>query len=68
MTTFVRSAICLLTTFCLVSYIPSDGDFLDVYLYYLVRQLFSKSVLDVLYCRVTAFNKLLNSQVLACIR
>ena len=31
-------------------------------------QLFSKSVLDVLYCRVTAFNKLLNSQVIACIR
>ena len=31
-------------------------------------QLFSKSVLDVLHCRVTAFNKLQNSQVIACIR
>ena len=31
-------------------------------------QLCSKSVLDVLYCRVTAFNKFLNSQAIACIR
>ena len=55
MTAFVRSVILFAGYFCLVNYISSDGYFAVVYLYCLVTAL--KSVLDVLYCRVTALDK-----------
>ena len=53
MTTFVKSAI--LAGFCLVSFISSDGHISEVYLDCLVTAL--KSLLDVLYCRMTALDK-----------
>ena len=66
MTTFVTSAILSADYFCLVFYISSDCNFLEVYLDCLVTAL--KSLLDVPYCRVTALDKQLNSWVIACIR
>ena len=66
MTTFVTSAILAANYFCLVSCISSDGHSSEVYLDCLVTA--SKTLLDVLYCRVTALDKYLNSQVIACIR
>ena len=65
-TTFVTSAILSADCFCLLSYISSDGHFSEVYLDCLVTAL--KSLLDVLYCRVTALDKQLNSRMIACIR
>ena len=44
-----------------MSYISSDGHFSEVYLDSLVTVL--KSLLDMLYCRVTALDKQLNSCV-----
>ena len=64
-TTFVTSAIVDCFKF-LVSYISSNGYFSAVYLDCLVTAL--KSLLDVLYCRVTALDKQLNSRMIACIR
>ena len=55
MTTFVTSAILYADYFCIVSYISSDNHFLEVYLDCLVTAL--KSLLDALYCRVTALEK-----------
>ena len=55
MTTFVMSAILSADYFCLLSCISSDGHFSEVYLDCLVPAL--KSLLDVLYCRVTALDK-----------
>ena len=49
------SAILAADYFCLVSYISSDGHFSEVHLDCLVTAL--KSLLDVLYCRVTALAK-----------
>ena len=66
MTTFVTSAILSADYFCFVSYIFSDGHLSELYLECLVTAL--KSLLDVLYCRVTALDKQLNSWVIACIR
>ena len=66
MTTFIRSTILSAFYFCLVSYISGDRHFLKVYIECLVTAL--KSVLDELYCRVTALDKKLNPQVTACIR
>ena len=66
MTTFVTSAVLSVDCFCLVSYISSDGHFSEVYLDCLVTTL--RSLLDVLYCRVAALDKQLNSGVIACIR
>ena len=65
MTIFLTLAILAADYFCLVSYISSDGHFSEVYLDCLVPAL--KSLLAVLYCRVTALDKYLNSQVIACI-
>ena len=65
MITFVTSAILSADYFCLVSYISSDAHFSEVYLDCLVTAL--KSLLDVPYCRVTALDKQLNSQVIACV-
>ena len=62
MTTFVWSVRLSTHYFCLVSYISSDGHFSVAYLYYLLTA--PKSFLDVLYCRITALDKLLNSQVI----
>ena len=53
--TFVTSVILAAGFFCLVSYISSDSHFSEVYLDRLVTAL--ESLLDVLYCRVTALNK-----------
>ena len=55
MTNFVTSAILAADLFCLVGYISSDGHFSEVYLDSLVTAF--KSMLDVLYCRVTALDK-----------
>ena len=66
MITYVSSAILAADYFCLVSYISSDSHFSKVYQHCLVTAL--KNLLDVLFCRVTAFDKLLNSQVTAGIR
>ena len=66
MTTFVRSAILSTNYFCFESYIFCDGHFSVVYLHCLMRAL--KSLLDVLYCRATALDKLLNSGDYLCIR
>ena len=55
MTTFARSAIPSADYFCLVSYICSYGQFLEVNLDCLVTAL--ESLLDMLYCRVTALDK-----------
>ena len=66
MTTFVTSAILAADYFCLVSYISSDGHCSKAYIDCLVTAL--KSLLDMLCCRVTALDKYLNSQVIACIR
>ena len=55
MITFVRTAVLSADYFCLVSYISSEGHFAVVYLYCLVTAL--KSLLDVLYYRVTALDK-----------
>ena len=63
MTTFVSSAILAADYFCLVSYISTDSHFSEVYQYCLVTAL--KNLLDVLLCRVTALDKILNSQVIA---
>ena len=54
MTTFVTSAILSAEYVCLVSYISSDGHFSEVNIDCLVTA--PKSLLDVLYCRVTALN------------
>ena len=54
MTTFATSAILSADYFCLVSYISSDRHFSEVYLDCLVKAL--KSLLDALYCRVTALD------------
>ena len=54
-TTFIRSAILSADYFCCGSCFSSDGHFSVVYLYCLVTVL--KSLLDVLYYRVTALNK-----------
>ena len=54
-TTFVRSALLVADYFCLVSYITSDSHFSEVYLDCPVTAL--KSLLDVLYRRMTAFDK-----------
>ena len=64
--TSVTSAILSPDHFCLVNYISNDGHFSKVYLDCLVTAL--KTLLDVLYCRVTALDKQLNSRVIACIR
>ena len=48
------SAILSADYFCLVSYISSDGHFSEVYLDCLVTAL--KSMLGVVYCRVTALD------------
>ena len=66
MTAFITSAILAADYFCLVRYISSDGNCSEVYLDCLMTAL--KCWLDVLYCRVTALDKSLNSQVIACIR
>ena len=66
MTTFVTSAILAADYFCLVSYISTDGHFSEVYSDCLLTALWS--LLDVLYCRETALDNLLNSQVIECIR
>ena len=52
MSTFVISAILSADYFCLVSYVSDDGHFPKVYLDCMVTAL--ASLLDVLYCRVTA--------------
>ena len=65
MTTFVISTILAADYFCL-SYISSDSHLSEVYLDCLLTAL--QSLLDVLYCRVTDLDNLLNSQVIACIR
>ena len=57
MTTFATSAILAADYFCLVSYISSDGHFSEVCLDCLVTAL--KSLLDVLYCTVTALDNLM---------
>ena len=49
-----------------MSYVSNDGHFSVVYLYGVVTAL--KSFLGVLYCRVTALDKYMTSQVVACIR
>ena len=54
MTTFVKLAKLSADYFCLVSYISSDGHFLEVYIECLVTAL--KSLLEVMYYRVTAFD------------
>ena len=54
MTTFATSAILSADYFCLVSYSSSDDHFSEVYLDCLVTAL--KGLLDMLYCRVTAFD------------
>ena len=54
MSTFVTSAILSAEYFCLGSYISSDGHFSEVYLDCLVTA--RKSLLDVLYCKVTALD------------
>ena len=54
MTTYVKSAKLSADYFSLVSYISSDGHFLEVYIECPVTAL--KSLLDVLYYRVTAFD------------
>ena len=59
----VYPAILSADNFCLVSYISRDGHFSEVYLDCLVTAL--KSLLGVLYCKVTALDKQLNSQVIA---
>ena len=66
MNTFGAAAKLSADYFCLVSYISSDGHFSEIYLDCLVTAL--KSLLDVLYCRVTALDKQLNSRVIACIK
>ena len=65
MTIFVTSAI-LSADFFLVSYNFGGGHFSEVYLDCIVTALLS--LLDVLYCRVTALDKQLNPRVIACIR
>ena len=55
MTTLVTSAILSADYFCLVSYISSSGHFSKVKIDCLVTAL--KSLLEVLYCRVTALDK-----------
>ena len=55
MTTFVRSALLSADYFCIVRYISSDGNVSVVYLRCLGTAL--KSLLDALYCRVTALDK-----------
>ena len=55
MTTVVRSAILSADYFCLVTHISGDDHFFVVYLYCLVTAL--KSLLEALYCRVTALDK-----------
>ena len=55
LTTLVMSDILSADYFCLVSYMSSHGHFSEVYLDCLVTAL--KSLLDVLYCRVTALDK-----------
>ena len=64
MTTFVTSDILSAEFVCLVSYISSDCHFSEVYLDCLVTAL--KSLLDVLYCSVTALDKRLNSREITC--
>ena len=64
MTTFVTSAKMSADYFCLVGYISSHLS--EVYLDCFVTAL--KSLLAMLYCRVTALDKQLNSWVIACIR
>ena len=64
MTTFVTSAIASADFVCYMSYISSDGHFSEVYLDCLVISL--KSLLDIMYCRVTTLDKKLNSQVIVC--
>ena len=54
MTTFVTSAILSAEYFCLESFISNDGNFSEVYLDCLVTAF--KSLLDVLYGRVTALD------------
>ena len=54
MTVFVTSAILSSNYFCLASYIFSDGHFSEVHLDCLVTAL--KSLLAVMYCRVTALD------------
>ena len=54
-TTSSRSAILSANYLCLVSYMSNDGHFSQVYLYCLVTAL--KSLLNMLYCRVTALDK-----------
>ena len=66
MTTFVTPAILSADYFCYVSYISGDGHFSEVYIDCLVTAL--KSLLDVLFCRVAAFDKYLNPHVITCIR
>ena len=53
--TFVKSAILAAEYFCFVSYISSERHFSEVYLDCLVTAL--QSLLDVLYCRVSALEK-----------
>ena len=55
MTTFVTSVVLAADFFCLVSCISSDGHFSVVHVDCLVTAV--KSLLDVLYCRVTALDK-----------
>ena len=55
MTIYVTSAILAADYFCLMTYISSDGHFSEVYLDCLMTAL--KSMLDMLYCKVTALDK-----------
>ena len=66
MTTFFTSAILSADYFCLMRFIYSDGHFSEGYLGCLVTAF--TNLLDVPYCRVTAFDKQSNSRVIACIR